>query len=238
VTHREFLEAVAERAGLDPPSAARRPAESVLVGVARRLDDTGRMTLGSVLPTHLATLVHESTPLSRDTDGDEDLALFLGTVASELGAPPERARFLAQAVLSVLAEQDARTVETVRSQLPEHLLDLFEAPGGGPPPDRAATAAVPGPSDLSADEVATALASLPGWSGDVRGLERTVVLPPGIGQELRDRITRVEQALNHHAVVEEREDGTAFRVWTHARGVVTDLDVELARRISDVIDDG
>ena len=43
--------------------------------------------------------------------------------------------------------------------------------------------------------------------------------------------------MNHHAVVEERADGTVFRVWTHARGVVTDLDIELARRISEVIED-
>jgi 4a-hydroxytetrahydrobiopterin dehydratase len=42
--------------------------------------------------------------------------------------------------------------------------------------------------------------------------------------------------MNHHAVVEERPDGTAFRVWTHARGVVTDLDLELARRISEVVE--
>ena len=37
-------------------------------------------------------------------------------------------------------------------------------------------------------------------------------------------------------MVEEQEDGTVFRVWTHARGVVTDLDTELARRISAIID--
>ena len=43
--------------------------------------------------------------------------------------------------------------------------------------------------------------------------------------------------MNHHAVVEERPDGTVFRVWTHARGVVTDLDVELTRRISDIIEE-
>jgi pterin-4a-carbinolamine dehydratase len=187
-----------------------------------------------MLPTQLATLVVESPPVSRD--GSK--ALFLGTVASELDVSPERARYLAQAVLSVLADQDARTAEIVRSQLPDDLRDLFAAPGDGPPPDRAATAAVDGPTDLTADEVAAALAALPGWSGDVRGLERTVVLPPGIGQHLRDRISRVEQAMNHHAVVEEREDGTAFRVWTHARGVVTDLDVELARRISEILDEG
>jgi pterin-4a-carbinolamine dehydratase len=34
----------------------------------------------------------------------------------------------------------------------------------------------------------------------------------------------------------EREEGSAIRVWTHARGVVTDLDVELAWRINEIID--
>jgi pterin-4a-carbinolamine dehydratase len=187
-----------------------------------------------MLPTQLATLVRESTPLRRD----EDKAHLLQTVASELDASPEQARFLAQAVLSALADQDAPTAETVRSQLPEDFLELFAAPGDGPPPDRAATAAVPGPTDLTADEVSAALAALPGWTGDVHALERTVGLPPDIGQELRERISVVEREMNHHAVVEERADGTTFRVWTHARGVVTDLDIELARRISEIIENG
>jgi pterin-4a-carbinolamine dehydratase/uncharacterized protein (DUF2267 family) len=235
LAHREFLEAVADRAGLDRADAAKRPTESVLVGVARRLDDTGRKALGSTLPTQLATLVRESAPLRRD----EDKTHFLQTVASELDTSPERARLLAQAVLSALADQDASTAETARSQLPEDFLDLFAAPGDGPPPDRAATAAIPGPTDLTVEEVSAALAALPGWTGDVRRLERTVGLPPAdVGQELRDRISRVERAMNHHAVVEEQADGTTFRVWTHARGVVTDLDIELARRISEIIENG
>jgi len=232
VAHREFLGAVANRAGLDPPDAAKRPAESVLVGVARRLDDSGRNLLEAALPTQLATVVRESTPLRRD----QGMTPFLQTVASELDASPERARFLAQAVLSALEDRDPPTAETVRSELPEDFADLFAAPGDGPPPDRAATAALPEPTDLTAEEVAGALAGLPGWTGDERGLERTVDLPPGIGQELRDRIARVEQEMNHHAMFEERADGTVIRVWTHARGVVTDLDIELARQISEVIE--
>jgi len=232
--HRELLEAVAERAGLDPPDAAKRPAESVLVGVARRLDDTGRDALASALPTQLATLVRDSAPLRRN----DDKTPFLETVASELDATPERARLLAQAVLSALADEDGPTADTVRSELPDDFRDLFAAPGDGPPPDRAASAALSGPTDLTAEEVSAALAGLPGWTGDVGGLERTVALPPGIGRELRERITRVERAMNHHAVVVEHVDGTTFRVWTHARGTVTDLDVELARRISEVIDNG
>jgi uncharacterized protein (DUF2267 family)/pterin-4a-carbinolamine dehydratase len=232
LAHREFLEAIADRAGIDHPDAAKRPAEIVLVGVARRLDDSGRKLLAATLPTQFATLVLESAPLRRDRDKTR----FLQTMASDLNASPERARFLAQAVLSALADQDAPSAEAVRRQLPEDFLDLFAAPGDGPPPDRAATAALPEPTDLTEEEVRTALARLPGWTGDTRALERTVVLPPGIGQAIRNGISRVEQAMNHHAVVEERPDGTVFRVWTHARGVVTDLDVELARRISEAIE--
>jgi len=232
LAHREFLGAVADRAGLDRPDAAKRAAESVLVGVARRLDDSGRDSLGAALPTQLATLVYESTPLHRD----KGRTPFLQTVASELDATPERARFFVQAVLSALSDGDPSTAETVRGELPEEFLDLFAAPGGGPPPDRAATAALAEPTDLTAEEVAAALSGLPGWTGDDRRLERTVAFPPGIGQELRNRIARVEQEMNHHAVVEEGAYGTVFRVWTHARGVVTDLDVELARRISEVIE--
>jgi pterin-4a-carbinolamine dehydratase/uncharacterized protein (DUF2267 family) len=207
--------------------------EIVLVGVARRLDDTGRKLLAAAVPTQFATLVLESAPLRRD----KEKTRFLQTVASDLDASPERARFLAQAVLSALADQDAPSAEAVRSRLPQDFLDLFAAPGDGPPPDRAATAALPEPTDLTAEEISTALVGLPGWTGDTRALERTVVLPPGIGQEIRDRISRIEQEMNHHAVIEEQPDGTVFRVWTHARGVVTDLDIELARRISEAIED-
>jgi len=234
LAHRELLAAIAARAGLDPPDAARQPAEVILVAVAGRLDDMGREALEQTLPNQLSRLVHGSAPLNPP----ESKAAFLQTVASDLDTSPERARVLSQAVLSALADQDATTAETVRGQLPEDFGDLFTAPGEGPPPDRAATAALPEPTDLTADEVAEALDSLPSWSGDVRALERTVVLPPGVGQEIRDRIGRVEQAMNHHAVIEEAPDGTTFRVWTHARGVVTDLDVELARRISEIIEEG
>ena len=232
--HREFLAAIAARAGLERPDAAKPPAETVLVGVARRLDDAGREALESTLPNQLAELVRASTPL-RPEEAD---TAFLQTVASKLDTTPERARFLAQAVLSALADHDAAAAEAVRSQLPEDFGDLFAAPGDGPPPDRAATAALPEPTDLTEEEVAAALASLPGWTGDVRALERTVALPAGIGQEIRDRIARVEREMHHHAVVEERPDGTVFRLWTHARGIVTDLDVELARRITAIIEEG
>lgn len=232
LAHREFLAAVADRAGLEPPDAAKRATGSVLVGVARRLDESGRGELASRLPHQLAGLVRDSAPLR----GGEGKGRFLETVASELDTSAERARFLTQAVLSAVADQDPSAAESVRSQLPDEFADLFAAPGDGPPPERSATAALHEPTDLTAAEVGAALRSLPGWTGDQRALERVVVFPDGIGQEIRDGIRAVEQQMNHHAVVEERPDGTALRVWTHARDVVTDLDVELARRISEVIE--
>jgi pterin-4a-carbinolamine dehydratase len=108
----------------------------------------------------------------------------------------------------------------------------------GRPSGRAATAAQREPTDLTADEVFAELASLPRWTGDAHVLERVVAMPPGVVQELRDRIARAEQALNHHAVVEERADGTVFRVSTYVRDAVTDLDIALALKISNIIDGG
>jgi pterin-4a-carbinolamine dehydratase len=94
------------------------------------------------------------------------------------------------------------------------------------------------PTDLTAGEVSAELASLPRWTGDVHVLERFVAMPPGRAEELRERIARAEQALNHHAVIEERTEGTVFRVSTYMRDAVTDLDIALALKISDIIDGG
>jgi pterin-4a-carbinolamine dehydratase len=37
-------------------------------------------------------------------------------------------------------------------------------------------------------------------------------------------------------VVEEDPDGTTYLLWSDPRGIVTELDIELAARISDVVD--
>jgi 4a-hydroxytetrahydrobiopterin dehydratase len=234
VAHRAFLEAVADRAELDRPGDAKRAAQSVLVGIARRLDQPARRALEAALPTQLAVTVEGAAPL----DHDDGKRRFLQTVASELDVTPQRARLLTRAVLAALAAQDGPTARMVRRQLSGEFLDLVPSSGDVLPPRAERTAALPEPTDLTPDEVSEELASLPGWTGDVHALERTVVLPPGVGQELRDRIARVERAMNHRAVVEERPDGTVFRVWTHARGLVTDVDIELAHRISRILDGG
>ena len=52
---------------------------------------------------------------------------------------------------------------------------------------------------------------------------------------LRDAVARAEQAMTHHARVEQLPDGVTFEVWTHSLDRVTDMDVELARRIDAAI---
>jgi len=77
---------------------------------------------------------------------------------------------------------------------------------------------------------------VPGWTGDSHRLSRTVVLPEGLGQRALDRIAAAEQEMDHHARRTDGPDGVTFEVWTHARGVVTELDVRLAERISAIVE--
>jgi uncharacterized protein (DUF2267 family)/pterin-4a-carbinolamine dehydratase len=230
--HREFLEEVEARAGLDDAEQAREAAESVLAGVARRLDPESRAQLAAVLPSLMADLVN-GTGRSAEP---EDLPGFLAVVASACDTSPERARYLAQAVLSAIADREPEAAASVRERLPDDFAELFAAPGAGPPPERAATAAMPGPTDLTRAEVERALARLPGWTGDDRRIRRTVRLSPEVDAEVREGIARVEREMNHHARIEEGDDGTTFILWTHARDLVTDLDIELATRIHEIIE--
>jgi 4a-hydroxytetrahydrobiopterin dehydratase len=93
------------------------------------------------------------------------------------------------------------------------------------------------PAGLTREEVEGALEELPGWTGDEHRIRRTVSLPAEVADDIQQRIGRVEEQMDHHAVVEEDLDGTTYLLWTHSRGGVTELDIELAARISDIIDD-
>jgi pterin-4a-carbinolamine dehydratase/uncharacterized protein (DUF2267 family) len=230
--HREFLEEVAIRAAADDTDQAERMAESVVAGVARCLDEPGRERLVAVLPSSMTDVVAMA---ARHVE-QSGLAPFLATVASATDTSPERARYVAQATLSLIAADDPDAAAVIRGRLPDDMDELFEAPGDGPPPEPLASAAMPGPAELTAEEVDRVLDRLPGWTGDDRRLRRTVGLPPDLDVSIREDIARAEQELNHHARVEDGPDGTTFVLWTHSVGVVTDLDVQLALRINDAID--
>ena len=91
---------------------------------------------------------------------------------------------------------------------------------------------MPGPARLSPDEIAAALHGLPDWSGDGDGLRRTAELP-----SFRDAVAAivaiadVAEELDHHPDVDLRWRTLHLTLVTHSAGGVTDLDLQLARRI-------
>jgi 4a-hydroxytetrahydrobiopterin dehydratase len=96
---------------------------------------------------------------------------------------------------------------------------------------------VPRPPRLSADELAAALPGLPLWSGDVTGLHRSVELP-----SFRDAVAAigaiadVAEEMDHHPDIDLRWRTLHLTLVSHSAGGVTELDLELARRIDAVVD--
>ena len=88
------------------------------------------------------------------------------------------------------------------------------------------------PSPLSPDDVAAALRNLPLWSGGVDGIERTLELPTfRAAVEAISVIADVAEQLDHHPDMDLRWTKVRVAVVTHSAGGLTDLDLELARRV-------
>jgi 4a-hydroxytetrahydrobiopterin dehydratase len=88
------------------------------------------------------------------------------------------------------------------------------------------------PPRLSPDELAAALHGLPNWSGNEDGLHRTVELA-----SFRDAVAAivaiadVAEELDHHPDVDLRWRTLHLTLVSHSAGGVSDLDLQLARRI-------
>jgi 4a-hydroxytetrahydrobiopterin dehydratase len=97
-------------------------------------------------------------------------------------------------------------------------------------------AAVPRPPRLSPDELAAALSGLPLWSGDGEGIRRSVELP-GFPDAVAAivRIGFVAERMDHHPDVDLRWRTLHLTLATHSVGGVTELDLELARRIDELL---
>jgi 4a-hydroxytetrahydrobiopterin dehydratase len=95
---------------------------------------------------------------------------------------------------------------------------------------------VPRPPRLSPDEVAAALHGLPLWSGGVEGIRRSVELP-GFPDAVAAivRIGFVAEQLDHHPDVDLRWRTLHLTLVTHSAGGLTELDLELARRIDGLL---
>ena len=95
---------------------------------------------------------------------------------------------------------------------------------------------MPRPPRLSPDEIAAALHGLPLWSGDGDGLHRTAEL-----SSFRDAvdaivaIADVAEELDHHPDVDLRWRTLHLTLVSHSAGGVTELDLELARRIDALV---
>jgi 4a-hydroxytetrahydrobiopterin dehydratase len=78
------------------------------------------------------------------------------------------------------------------------------------------------------------LEALPGWTGDRTHISRDVHLPPAKDAALRAQVEQDADAMDHHPEVTRVDGGTRFVLSTHSEGGVTELDVALASRISDI----
>ena len=91
---------------------------------------------------------------------------------------------------------------------------------------------MPRPPRLSDDELSAALPGLPLWSGNTDGLRRTVELP-----SFRDAVAAivaiadVAEEMDHHPDVDLRWRTLHLFLVSHSAGGVSELDLELARRI-------
>jgi 4a-hydroxytetrahydrobiopterin dehydratase len=87
---------------------------------------------------------------------------------------------------------------------------------------------------LSPQEIEDRLAELPGWSLDEDRLTRTYRLGSHIAAAaLVVHIAQVQDELDHHSDLTLGYRSVTLSVHTHsAGGKVTELDVELARRVS------
>ena len=91
---------------------------------------------------------------------------------------------------------------------------------------------MPRPPRLSPDDVAAALTTVPLWSGGTDGIERTLQLPSfRQAVEAISMIADVAEQLDHHPDIDLRWTRVRVAVVTHSAGGLTDLDLELARRV-------
>ena len=95
---------------------------------------------------------------------------------------------------------------------------------------------MPRPPRLSPDELSAALSELPLWSGDVDGLHRSVELPNfRAAVDAIVSIADVAEEMDHHPDVDLRYRTLHLTLVSHSAGGVSELDLQLARRIDQLL---
>ncbi|KAB1934514.1 DUF2267 domain-containing protein [Micromonospora sp. ALFpr18c] len=226
VGYQDLVGEVGRRAGVDFQSAKVGTEATVLV-LAFALEAAERQRLLDAVPNSL----HDVLPV----DGIErhhDLPGFLAEVGRISGRTPEQARYQAEATLAALADQDGDLVESLH--VPDGLRELLNPPEAGGGIVGASTAT----PTLDQAQLDAALDDLPYWAGDSDGLYRVVALPPDNLDRVLDRLDRLRQETGRGPSI-GRPGGTAavLTVRTNQADGVTALDVDLAHRIDDAIDE-
>ncbi|GAA4934388.1 DUF2267 domain-containing protein [Streptomyces coeruleoprunus] len=223
ITHERLTEDVARRGHLSGSDETVRVIRVVLGALAHRLDMPQRRRLREAMPGPERDAAQATVPAS--SSGVTDL---LAEVGRHLDAPPERALFLAQAVVSRIAEEDPDLGRELGEHLPDDFAPLFAPPE--PHPERAHSAA-DAPAPLTEEELAAELGRRPQWSSDGRRLTRAVALPEDRFPPLLNAVERAARDVNHRADWKRTDDGMAFTLYTRSVDAVTRLDLELADRI-------
>ena len=89
---------------------------------------------------------------------------------------------------------------------------------------------------LDADSVRSAVSVLDGWEGGPEAIVRTVGLrsfPAAIA--VVDRVAKIAEEMDHHPDVDLRWRSLHLSLVSHSAGGVTELDLELARRIDGLL---
>lgn len=122
--YQEFIEGVKTHAGLSETDEARQASVHVVEAVARHLDGVDRQQLATALPETIRSSVRWDTANASVHNLDE----FLRNIAEQTERTPERARYLAQSVLSELTSEDRALADTLAHRLPDEFSALFVAP--------------------------------------------------------------------------------------------------------------
>lgn len=226
-TYQKFVEGVRDRAGLSDAHEAREVSGAVLGTLLRAAPDGERRRLADALPAAIGSEVR--VPAGSGRADAPELMEELGRL---VGRPPERARYLIQAVVGELRREEPGLADELAGHLPQDARDAMQ--DAGDPPERAASTTAERPTELSPDEVSAALRRLSTWTGDEHGIARTVSLPEDRIDPLVERVEREAARSNDHARVDRGAGTVTFTLRTRG-GVVTRPDLELAERIDDVV---
>ncbi|MFI7281999.1 DUF2267 domain-containing protein [Micromonospora chersina] len=226
MAYRDLVDDVSRRAGVDF-STAKVAAEATVLALAWALDEAERERLLEAVPVKL----HDVVPVD-GIERRQDLPGFLAEVGRRSRLTPEQARYQAKATLAALADADGDLVESLR--VPDGLRDLLAPPvaGGGLVGATSATA------PLDEQELRDALARLPYWSSDRQSLVRTIELPAGNLDRVLDRLDQLRAETGRGPQIgRPDQDSAVLTVRTQQVDGVTAVDVDLARRVDDAIDE-